>query len=364
VSGARLAVATTHGHLDLYDVETHQPVARVDGLLAQPHELAWDAHRRLLYLTHTYRSGGYGEGADQEPSHEVSVIDPDTAEVVDVIDTSPYLAPHDVEIDPEYDLLYLSIEDRGGHNGIVVVDLATRKVVGNVPLPEANSHWMALAPDGRTALAAHKEAESISVVDLDAREVVASIPCPGGAEEIDVSPDGRFAYVATPLMAVEVNVAQGALNRRPVREGDPRPRVLKIDVESREVVGALELDEVLCALTVAPDGDLLVGEVLFPDPDDPAATPRDGRVLRVDTATMTVRASYPTQDFPFTTRCTPDGATAYVANLKSGTVTVIDLLEDRVVATLDHHTGTGFGGTHGLAYVPARPADRDQEVDA
>jgi YVTN family beta-propeller protein len=353
VSGARLAVATTHGHLDLYDAETLERTARVDGLLAQPHELAWDPARRLLYLTHTYRSGGYGEGADQEPSHEVSVIDPDTATVVEVIDTAPYLAPHDVEIDPARDLLYVSIEDRGGHNGIAVIDLATRSVVANIALPEANSHWMALTPDGRTALAAHKEAESLTFVDLEARAAVGTLPCPGGAEEVDISPDGRFAYVATPLMAVEVNVSQGALNRRPLQPGDPRPRVLKIDLASREVVAELELDEVLCALATTPSGDLLVGEVLFPDPDDPDATPRDGRVHLVDTETMTVRATYPTGDFPFTTRTSPDGSTAYVANLKSGTVTVVDLLGDRVVATLDHHSGTGFGGTHGLCWVPA-----------
>ncbi|MCB1293806.1 MAG: hypothetical protein KDB67_03875 [Gordonia sp.] len=345
-----LAVATTLGHLDLYDAATLESIGRIDGLIAQPHELAWDPNRRLLYLTHTYRAGGYGEAKDA--GHEVSIIDPAIPVVIEVIDTRPYLAPHDVEIDPVLDRLYVSIEDRGGHNGIAVIDLTTRKVIGNIALPEANCHWMAITPDGKLAVTAHKEAGSLTVVDLGAGAVAGSIPCPGGAEEVDVSPDGRFAYAATPLMAVDVNVKQGAFNRRPPGPGTPPSRVLKIDLATRAVVGELAIDEVLCALRVAPDGDVLVGEVFFPDPEDPDATPVPGKVHHVDTSTMTIRASYTAEDFPFTIRCSPDASTACIANLMSGTVTVVDLITDTVTGTIAHHAGGGFGGTHGLAWIP------------
>ena len=105
---------------------------------------------------------------------------------------------------------------------------------------------MAITPDGKLAVTAHKEAGSLTVVDLGAGAVAGSIPCPGGAEEVDVSPDGRFAYAATPLMAVDVNVKQGRSTAgHPARHA--ASRVLKIDLATRAVVGELAIDEVLRA---------------------------------------------------------------------------------------------------------------------
>jgi DNA-binding beta-propeller fold protein YncE len=349
-----LAVSTNTGlHLDLFDAVTLERMTRIGGLVEQPHEIAWDAGRRLMYLTHTYRRGGYGEG--QPAGHEISVIDPDAGKVTDVIDIAPYLGPHDIEYDPQRDLIFTGVEDREGHNGIVIVDAKTRTVAGNIPLPERNAHWLALTPDGRLCFAAHKEAETVSVVDLDTRTVVASIPCPGGAEEVDCSPDSRFAYVASPIMNVTVNVTQGALNRNPPSPDDPAPRVLKIDTSTLQVAGTLTFDEIVCALRVAPNGDLLVSEMHFPDPAAADPDPVPGMVAVVDTATMQVRSVYPAGELPFTIRFSGDGQTAYAANLKSGTVTVLDLTAGQVTATLDNNTGVMLGGTHGLCWIPAGP---------
>ena len=86
----------------------------------------------------------------------MSIIDPAIPVVIEVIDTRPYLAPHDVEIDPVLDRLYVSIEDRGGHNGIAVIDLTTRKVIGNIarcPRPTATgwrSHLTGSSPSRPT----------------------------------------------------------------------------------------------------------------------------------------------------------------------------------------------------------------------
>jgi YVTN family beta-propeller protein len=76
----------------------------------------------------------------------------------------------------------------------------------------------------------------------------------------------------------------------------------------------------------------------------------------VDTASMRVRASYPVGELPFTIRFSGDGRTGYVANLKSGTVTVLDLAGGRVTDTLASNPGVMLGGTHGLCWVPGSPA--------
>jgi DNA-binding beta-propeller fold protein YncE len=351
-TAATMLVASQFGQkLDFFDVATLEKVATIDDLIAQPHEIAWDPKRRLAYLTHTYRAGAYGEGKPK--SHELSVIDPDRREVVDVIDIRPYMAPHDVEFDPVNDLIYTGVEEVEGRNGIVVVDPQTRTVVDAIALEAPNAHWLCVTPDGATAYVTHKDAPVISVVDLVARRQVGTIPSPAGAEEVDVSPDGRHVYVASPMMSLTVNVAQGQLIKRTPPPGTPEPRVLKIDTATNAVVGQIDFGEYVSALRVAPDGRVLVSEMRFPDPDSGQTGPVWGNVHVIDPRDMRLLASVEAQELPFTLRCTPDSAIAFAANLKTGSVTVIDLDSYEVIATLDNNIGPGFGGSHGLCYVPA-----------
>jgi DNA-binding beta-propeller fold protein YncE len=350
--GPILMVASQFGQkLDFFDAVTLEKLQTIEGLIAQPHEIAWDPNRRLAYLTHTYRAGGYGE--DKGAAHELSVIDPDARAIVDVIDIAPYQGPHDIEFDPIADLIYTGVERVDGRNGIVIVDPATREVVGDIPLEARNAHWLTLSPGGERAYVSHKEAPAITVVDLHARRELARIPSAGGAEEIDCSPDGRHVFVAAPTMSLENNVSIGQLNKATPPPGTPDPRVLKIDTERNEVVGRIDFTEYVSALRVAPDGRVIVSEMRFPEPGQPSAGPVDGRVHVIDPDRMELLATITGEDLPFTVRCSPDSRTAYIANLKTGSVTVLDLDTYQVLATLDNNIGPGFGGTHGLCYVPA-----------
>lgn len=347
-----LLVASQFGQtLDFFDPQTLEKLDTIEDLIAQPHEIAWDPGRRLAYMTHTYRAGAYNEGKPK--AHELSVIDPDRREIVDTIDLLPYLAPHDVEFDPAADLIYTGVEAEDGRNGIVIVDPGSREIVGNIGLQARNAHWMAIAPDGAKAYVTHKEGEVVTVVDLHGRRQLATVACPGGAEEVDCSPSGRWAFVAAPMMNLVVNVAQGQLNKKPPRPGEPTPALLRIDTATEEVSGRLEFEDYLCAIRVAPDGRVLAMEMRFPDPETEATGPVRGRVHVVDPETMTLLASVEVDELPFTARCTPDSSRAFVANLKTGSVSVIDLGSYELLATLDNNIGPGFGGSHGMCFVPA-----------
>lgn len=352
VTAATMIVVSQFGcKLDLFDVTTLEKLATIDDLIAQPHEITWDPGRRRAYLAHTYRAGAYGEGT--EKAHELSVVDPDRRVIEAVIDISPYMGPHDVEFEPIADLIYTGVELVDGRNGIVVVDPATRTVVDAIALRATNAHWLCLTPDGRRAYVTHKDAPVISVVDLPGRRQLTEIASPGGAEEIDVSPDGCHVFAATPMMSLNVNVSQGRLTKAAPPPGTPTPRVLKIDTETDEVVGQVDFEEYVSAIRVAPDGRVIVSEMRFPDPDAPSPGLVAGNVHVIDPDSMTVLATVAAQELPFTIRCTPDATTAFVANLKTGSVTVIDLTTYSVLATLDNNVGPGFGGSHGLCYVPA-----------
>jgi YVTN family beta-propeller protein len=352
-----LLVASQMGQkLDFFDVPSLERLTSIDDLIAQPHEMAYDPARRLAYLTHTYREGAYGEGKPK--GHELSVIDVDRREVVDVIDIAPYGGPHDIEFDPIADVIYTGVErDAEGRNGLVAVDAKTREVIWNLPLAANNTHWIALSPDGSRCYASHKEVESISVIDLRERVELDPISSPGGTEEIDVSPDGRHLFAAAPVMSITIDVSHGRLIKKEPPAGTPSPRLLKIDTETGEVVGTVGgFTERVSAMRVGPTGVVLVSEMHFPEPDAPTDTVVPGLVHSIDGETMERLGTATTEELPFTIRFSPDGGTAYVANLKTGTVSVLDVASCTITRTLDNNPGAGFGGTHGMAFAPADEA--------
>jgi DNA-binding beta-propeller fold protein YncE len=81
----------------------------------------------------------------------------------------------------------LAVIPHDGSKTLTLVDVASRKPVGSVPLP-AEPKVLALSPDGRFAAVSHPEAKSVSIVDLERQAVVRTIALPG-------TPDG-VAYAA------------------------------------------------------------------------------------------------------------------------------------------------------------------------
>ena len=341
-----LAVASTSCRLmDLFATDTWEHLGRISEMVAEPHEITSDESRRLLYVAHTYRSGGYQ--SDTATGHEISVVEVDRPAVVDVIDIHPFISPHDIEYSPANDLIYASIEGNDAGNGIVIVDPGARAVVGHIATPARNSHWLAVSPDGARAYVSHKEAPFISVIDLHRRETAATVELPGGAEEIDIAADGKAVFVVTPLKTP-----------RPILGPGPSS-VVKIDVASNEIVGAVELDPTVVAVRTTVDGKVLASQ-MYPG-DDPHVVELfsgerggvEGKLHIIDGGTMTLLNTIDLERMSFTIRVSPDGSTAYVANAGSGTLSVVDLGRGEVVRSLDCTPNDQFGGTHGMSLISA-----------
>jgi YVTN family beta-propeller protein len=149
-----------------------------------PHDFALSADRRFAYVP-IYGPGVYGRNA--EPGHEIHVIDLAARKVAKVIDLSPYKSPHGIQID-ERGLLYVTAElDRT----IVVVDPQAGKVVDTIA-HEGSGHWIAVLPDGSKAYVASKNDKLfVSVLDLRTRKLVGNVPMPRGTQGVTASPDGK-----------------------------------------------------------------------------------------------------------------------------------------------------------------------------
>jgi YVTN family beta-propeller protein len=336
---AVLAVANTfYESIDLFDFATGELLATVSGLLAQPHELAADTDNRRLFVSHTYRHGAYGTGA--EPGHEISVLDVDARAVFDVIDIRPFVAPHGVQYRASTGLVYAGVERSDAGNGVLLVDADQRTIVDHIPTDAPNTHWVAVTADGRRGYASHKDAPFISVLDLHARKAVATVPLSGGAEELDLSVDDRYLYVVTPHQTT------------PAQADHPPSRLVKIDTDTLNVVAEVPLQPANSAVRAGHAGAIYVSRMT------PTGRPfgsAPGALHVIDGTTMTLRATIPLDRESFTIREAPDGRTVCVSNGASDTVSVVDVETLDVIRTLtvtrQDETPLPFGGTHGLAFV-------------
>ncbi|MFB4317765.1 hypothetical protein [Actinomadura sp. 21ATH] len=331
-----LAVATSAGNaIHLFDGLTYDPIGDLQ-VTAQPHELAADTAEGLLYISHTYRSGIYTEPG--EKAHEISVADPFRRELLEVVSLAPQEAPHGLALDARRHRLYTTVEEGPVGNGAVVaLDTVSRRPVGRIDVGAGRPHWFAATPDGRKGYATNKADPFISVVDLAGGRLVGRIPAPFGTEEVAISRDGRYAYVAGPALR----------NRRTAPSG--AAMLIVIDTATDEVVDRIPLEAPGRPVHVAPDGRVLVGLVRT----DRDGGPADGRLAVYSPDAHLLQYSVPTGRSPITIRTTPAGDRAFVANLRSGTVTVVDLESGTEIRTLDIDPEQPDRNqrAHGIAYL-------------
>jgi DNA-binding beta-propeller fold protein YncE len=312
--------------------------------LAEPHELCFDPTHRLLWCANTYRSGYYHANAGRRS--ELTVIDPDTRRIVEVVDLTPEHGPHGLSPDVARGRLYVSVEEsRNRAGGVVIVDTATRRVIGRIDTEAPGPHWFVASPDGTTGYASNKEAPFVSVVDLLDGTLTGRIEVPGG-EGLAVSQDGAHVYLASPYASFG-----GARPAAP-------PGIRVIDTKIRSVVDTLPTDDFVVPLHLTITGKLLAGEVRMTSADgggnghaEPGQLQKPGRLTVFSAESHEKVGSIEVGRCPLTITSSPDGALGYVASVIDSTVHVVDLAEMSCLARLDI-AKLGEPGAHGLAYIP------------
>ncbi|MFF8726991.1 YncE family protein [Streptomyces sp. NPDC015171] len=341
--GDVLAVVSQSGAtVSFFDAASDRLLGTTD-VLAEPHELCFDPTQRLLWCTTAYNSGYYHVNSGRRT--EVTVIDPDTRRVVEVIDLAPEHGPHGLALDPARRRLYVSVEgsaDRPG--GVVVIDTVTRRPLGRIDTDAPGPHWFAIDPAGTAGYAANKEAPFVSVVDLERGTLTATVGVPG-SEGLAVSADGRHVFVAAPY----AGAFSGSTGERPAAG------IRVIDARTASVVDTLPTEHVILPVHLTSTGTLLAGEVrITPDPVYRLGRHAPGRLTAFAADGRRRLGSLEVGLGPLAITSSPDGRLAYVACVVSSTVEIVDLETLRVLARLDIPR-LGEPGAHGLAYVP-RPA--------
>jgi len=180
---------------------------------------------------------------------------------------------------------------------------------------------VALPAAGQTLIVGNKAEATVSLVDLGSGEVRATLPTGEGPHEVEVSSDGRWAVVAD----------------YGVRGSDGNTLTV-IDVPEARVVRTIDLGE-----HSRPHG------MRWLDDRRVAVTTEGSRsVVVVDVIAGELETVIPTgQKISHMVATTPDGSRAFVANIGSGTVSVLDL--EAGAKVLDVATGEG---AEGVAVTP------------
>lgn len=284
------------------------------------HEAAVSPNARFVYVP-IYGNSGVGK-----PGTDGATID-----VIDVaerrlsapsIQLGKPLRPHRAEFGPD-GLLYVTAEL---DDEILIVDPSARKVLGEIPTGQPQSHMLVVSPDGQRAYTANVSAGNISVLDIPGRRLLSVIPVAKTIQRISISPDGRRLFThdqdAPRLAVIDISASQAA------NAGAAAP-VYKVSQW-------IDLPGIAYASEPTPDGKWLM-----------VACPGKHLLLALDLATMKIVKSFDLPGAPSEILVRPDGAVAFVSCPGSGKIAIVNLqswqLEEPITLT---------SGVDGLAWIP------------
>jgi serine/threonine-protein kinase len=243
----------------------------------------------------------FDDPADQPPSgkdrHLIGVLDTTTNEMVTTIPVSS--RPFAAACSPDGTQLWVPSHDDAR---VDIIDTATNRLIGSVPVPP-NPHWLAFSADGRKVYAACHDSNVVAVLDTLTFTVARTIPVGASPHSTALSPDGRS------LAVVDYSSSQVSI----------------IDTEHDTEVKRLPTGENPQDVAWSADGRLVY------------TTNVDGQVngrpvgnISVINVTTGGQSRLVTGDpgidsAPTSITRTADGATGYVTNLLTGTLTVYAL---------------------------------------
>jgi YVTN family beta-propeller protein len=187
-------------------------------------------------------------------------------------------------------------------NEVVVIDTSTNLILATFPSGGEGSFRVAANPNGETVYIANTGSQNISVVETATNTVVATIPVGVFATDVAFNPDGTRAYVT----------------------GFSSDLVVVIDATTNTVIDTIPL-QLSVSIAVSPDGEFAYVTRLANG---------GGGLAVIDTATNTVVDSLFLGGEPQAIAFSPTKDVAYVTELISSRVFVIDTNSHTLITTI------------------------------
>ena len=270
------------------------------------HEVAASPDGRLAFVP-IYGNSGVGKpGTD---GANIVVVDVASHKVVGNIAFDHGVRPHCAVFGPKDGLLYVTTEI---DQTVTIIDPRTLKIVGAIPTGQPESHMLALSHDGLRGYTANVGPGTVSVLDVKARKTLKVIPVSGNVQRIAISNDDRWVFTAD----------------------ETAPRLAVIDTTANAVAKWVKLDGLGYGSAPTPDGRFLL-----------IAIPDANAVDVIDLGTMSVVEKITVGKSPQEVLVRPDGKAAYVSCIGSNQVAEIDAATwkvSRMIATGNGTDGLGW----------------------
>ena len=267
------------------------------------HEVAGSPDGKLAFVP-IYGNSGVGKpGTDGK---NIVVVDLATHKIVGNIEFDHGVRPHCPVFGPKDGMLYVTTEL---DHSITLIDPKTLKIVGSIPTGQPESHMLVISHDGTRGYTANVGPGTVSVLDMQARKTLKIIPVSGNTQRIAISMDDRWVFTAD----------------------QTAPRMAVIDTTADEVKTWVKLDGLGYGGAVTKDGHWMLMTI-----------PDENKVDVVDLKTMTVTHTVDVGKNPQAMVVNPDGKTAYVSCMGANQVAEIDLATWKV--TRNFATGAGTDG--------------------
>ncbi len=303
-----LLVANKAEHtLGIIDPDAGKQVASVPEGGITGHEVIASSDGKLAFVP-IYGNSGVGKpGTD---GTNLVVVDIASRKIVGNVDFGRGVRPHCPMIGPKDGLLYVSTELE---NSISAIDPHTLKIVASVPTGKPESHMFVLSRDGRFGYTANVGSGTVSVLDMQARKTLDIIPISSSTQRIAISVDDRLVFTSD----------------------QSKPQLAVIDAASRKVQSWVPLPGTGYGTAPTPDGNWLV-----------IALPTVNKVGVLNLKTMKLEHTIDVPAAPQEALVRPDGAVAYVSCDASHKVAEIRTSDWKVSRLID-----AGAGADGLAWA-------------
>jgi YVTN family beta-propeller protein len=260
--------------LGIVDPRMGQQIATVAEGGTTGHEVAASPDGKTAYVP-IYGNSGVGKpGTD---GRNMVAIDIASRKVVGNVDFGHGVRPHCAVIGPKDGMLYVTTEL---DQSISIIDPKTLKIVGTIPTGQPESHMLAITPDGKRGYTANVGPGTVSVLDMENRKTITVIPVSGEVQRIAISTDGKLAFTSD----------------------QTKPQLVVIDTASNKVKTWIPLPAAGYGTATTPDGRWLV-----------VAVRTANKVAIVDLGAMKVAKLIDVPAAPQEALVRPDGKVAYVS---------------------------------------------------
>jgi len=319
------------GKVAVFDTATRQLLRQIDlareqhgmAMAVSPHNVQVAPDGKTVWVTANGSHGGHkaqpsaatqhddGDGphgmAMETPADEVLVIDPQTDTLIQRIPLGPSLHLAHVVLTPDSSTAYVTAQNE---NALYKLDARHYTVTGKILAPPGSQpHGLRVAPDGSKAYVALLQGKGMGILDLASGKLEA-LPLDGAAVQTAVTPDGKLAIASL-------------YDSKKLAVHDTATKALRYIELLKPALGPVQLYP-------TPDSQ----HVYVADQGRYFGQPDSQWIFKVDLAQSRTVWSIKAGTAPHGIVIAQDGGHAYVTNLGSDDLSVIDLQTDAEVARI------------------------------